>query len=69
MEGLFREIAGYIALAVEVVSALIIAYGAIEAIYGLFVRVIRPRPDDLEFFSRRKMIFLQSAQEEVKEVI
>jgi len=35
MEELFKETAGRIALTVELASALIIAYGALEAIIGL----------------------------------
>lgn len=36
MEELFKEIAGRIALSVEAVAALLIAYGAAEAVVGLF---------------------------------
>ncbi|HEY1981997.1 MAG TPA: DUF1622 domain-containing protein [Xanthobacteraceae bacterium] len=35
MEDLVKEISGYIALSVEAVAALVIAYGTIEALVGL----------------------------------
>ena len=38
MEELFKEIAGRIALSVEAIAALVIAYGATEAVVGLFKR-------------------------------
>jgi uncharacterized membrane protein len=38
MEELFKTYAGYIALGLEVVAAIVIAIGAVEAIYGLIVR-------------------------------
>ena len=37
MEELFKEVAGKIALGVELVSVLVIAYGAVEAIVGLLI--------------------------------
>lgn len=42
MEELFKEIAGRIALSVEAVAALVIAYGAAEALVGLFKRTRDP---------------------------
>src|SRR5262245_20712277 len=53
MEELFKETAGKIALGVELVAALLIAYGAIEAIIGL----ITPKhtPDTRPFHKRRKV--------------
>jgi uncharacterized membrane protein len=54
MEELFREIAGYIALGLEVTSALIIAYGAIKAI----LRLLRPKHDKTETLVWRKTVFL-----------
>ncbi|MGE0126617.1 MAG: DUF1622 domain-containing protein [Blastocatellales bacterium] len=51
MEELFKEIAGRIALGVEAVAALIIAYGAAEAVIGL----LRPRRDDSH--GRRKRVW------------
>ena len=40
MEEMFKQAAGYIALAVEASAALIIAYGAMQALYGSFRAVI-----------------------------
>ena len=54
MEEMFREFAGYIALAMEVVSALIIAYGAIKAIYRLLV----PKHEKTETIVWKKTVFL-----------
>jgi uncharacterized membrane protein len=54
MEEVFREVAGYIALALEVTSALIIAYGAIKAIF----RLLMPKHDKTESLVWRKTIFL-----------
>lgn len=54
MEEVFREIAGYIALFLEAGSALIIAYGAIKAIF----RLLRPKYDKAETLVWRKTVFL-----------
>jgi uncharacterized membrane protein len=54
MEEVFREIAGYIALLLEVASALIIAYGAIKAIF----RLLMPKHDKTETLVWRKTVFL-----------
>jgi uncharacterized membrane protein len=43
MEALFKEAAGYIALGVEASAALIIAYGAIQALYGSFRTIVEKR--------------------------
>ncbi|HTS57673.1 MAG TPA: DUF1622 domain-containing protein [Terriglobales bacterium] len=43
MEEVFKQIAGYIALAVEASAALIIAYGAMQALYGSVRAVIEKR--------------------------
>jgi uncharacterized membrane protein len=43
MEDVFKQIAGYIALGVEASAALIIAYGAMQALYGSFRAVIEKR--------------------------
>ena len=43
MEEVFKQIAGYIALGVEASAALIIAYGALQALYGSFRTVIEKR--------------------------
>jgi len=43
MEQVFKQIAGYIALGVEASAALIIAYGAFQALYGAFRAVIEKR--------------------------
>ncbi|MBO0720248.1 MAG: DUF1622 domain-containing protein [Blastocatellia bacterium] len=54
MEEVFREIAGYIALLLEATSALIIAYGAIKAIF----RLLLPKYDKPETLVWRKTVFL-----------
>lgn len=43
MEELFKQVASYIALAVEASAALIIAYGAIQALYGSFRAVVEKK--------------------------
>ena len=43
MEEVFKEVAGYIALGVEASAALVIAYGAIQALGGSFRAVIEKR--------------------------
>src|SRR5215813_6209162 len=57
MEELFKDLAGRIALGVELAAALLIAYGAVEAIVGLFT----PRPKDPHgrLFHKRREIFLR----------
>jgi len=40
----FKELAGYIALGVEAAAALIIGYGAAEAIWGSFLAIVGKRP-------------------------
>jgi uncharacterized membrane protein len=40
----FKELAGYIALGVEGAAALIIAYGAVEAIWGSILAIVGKRP-------------------------
>jgi len=57
MEELFKELAGRIALGVELAAALMIAYGAVEAIVSLFI----PRPKDPSgrLFHKRREIFLR----------
>jgi len=57
MEEMFKEFAGKIALAVEMVAALIIAYGALEAIIKLLIP--RSRSETALPFSKRKEIFLR----------
>ena len=55
MEELFKEVAGYIALGVEVIAALVIAYGAGEAVGGLLFR--RARPDSLHPFADKRAVW------------
>jgi len=43
MEQVFKEVAGYIALGVEASAALIIAYGAFQALYGSFRSIVEKR--------------------------
>lgn len=57
MEELFKLTASRIALAVELVSALIIAFGAIEAIVSLLIP--RRRFEKEGFFHKRRKIFLR----------
>ncbi len=57
MEKLFKEVAGYIALGVEVIAALVIAYGAGEAVVGLLFR--RARPDNLHPFADKRAVWLR----------
>jgi uncharacterized membrane protein len=56
MEEIFKEIAGKIALGVELIGALLIGYGAIEAVVSLFI----PRPKTSgKPFAKRRQIFLR----------
>jgi len=57
MEELSKETARRIALAVELVSALIIAYGALEAVIGLLIPRRRFEKDKL--FHKRRQVFLR----------
>jgi uncharacterized membrane protein len=43
MEALFKQLAGYIALGVEASAALVIAYGAIQALYRSFRSIVERR--------------------------
>ena len=54
MEEMFKEVAGYIALGLEVVAITIIAYGAVMALVGLF----KPNPDALRPFAGKKRVYL-----------
>jgi uncharacterized membrane protein len=56
MEELFKTTANWIALAVELAAALMIAYGAIEAIVG----VLKPRRrvEEAQPFHKRRQVFL-----------
>jgi|SRR5262245_51034789 len=54
MEEIFREVAGYISLFLEMISALIIAYGAIKAI----IRLIALLREQSETFVWRKNVYL-----------
>src|SRR5262245_52542984 len=56
MEELFKETASKIALSVELVAALLVAYGAIEALVGL---LIPKRTPDTEPFHKRRKIFVR----------
>lgn len=53
MEELFKHYAGYVALFVEAVAAIVITIGAIQAVIGL----LKPR-DQAKPFHRRKMVWL-----------
>ena len=57
MEELFKEIAGKIALGVELVSALLIAYGALEALISLLFP--KAKSVGWTLFSRRRQVFVR----------
>jgi len=57
MEELFKATANWIALAVELAAALMIAYGAIEAIIGLLTP--RPQVEGASPFHKRRQVFLR----------
>ena len=57
MEELFKETASRIALGVELTAALVIAYGALEAIVSLFLP--RPKNPQDKLFHKRREIFLR----------
>jgi uncharacterized membrane protein len=54
MLDLFKEIAGYVALGVEVAAIFIVAYGAVEAFYGSIRSVVGRRPK----IGQRKEVWL-----------
>ena len=54
MEEVFKQAAGYIALGVEASAALIIAYGAMQALYGSFRAVVEKRSQ----VDQRKVVWL-----------
>ena len=56
MEELFKETAARIAISVELAAALLIAYGAVEAIVSLFIP--KRRPEHAPPFHKRRQIFL-----------
>ena len=56
MEATLKGIAEKIALAVELVAALLIAYGALEALVGL---LSKPRMQTTVRFARRRDVFLR----------
>ena len=57
MEEYFKVMAGRIALCVELIAALVIAYGAIEALIGLLI----PRKEfaRAKLFHKRRHVFLR----------
>ncbi|PWT90522.1 MAG: hypothetical protein C5B55_09615 [Blastocatellia bacterium] len=57
MEELFKQVASWIALAVEMAAALLIAYGALEAIISLLIP--RRRFEKANLFHKRRQIFLR----------
>jgi uncharacterized membrane protein len=57
MEELFKEAASRIALGVELVAALLIGYGAIEALVYLLIPRRHPAEDKL--FHKRRKVFLR----------
>jgi uncharacterized membrane protein len=57
MEELFKDIASRIALAVELIAALLIAYGAVEALVSLVIP--RRTFESRKLFHKRRQIFLR----------
>ena len=57
MEELFKETATRIALTVELMAALVIAYGAIEALVGLLIP--RKQFAKAKTFHKRRQVFLR----------
>ena len=57
MEPLFKEIAARISLAVELLAALLIAYGAVEALVKLLTP--KPRSEREIHFAKRREVFLR----------
>jgi uncharacterized membrane protein len=55
MEELFKESAGYLALALEGIAALVIAFGAMQALIGLFRPV---KYDARQPFAGKKLVWL-----------
>jgi len=55
MEGLFKQLAGFVALGLEVVAALVITTGAVEAVIGLFKR---EQYDPRRPFRSKKQVWL-----------
>ena len=55
MEELFKESAGYLALTLEGIAALVIAFGAMRAMAGLFMPV---KHDPRKPFAGKKMVWL-----------
>ncbi len=55
MEEVFKEFAGYIALIMEIVAALLIGYGAVEAVIGLF----RPGHDPIRPLAGKKSTWVR----------
>jgi uncharacterized membrane protein len=56
MEEMFKEFASHLALGVEVVAVLVIAYGAVEAVLAL---IFRQRRDPVHPFAPKKQIWLK----------
>lgn len=57
MEEFFKEIAARIALGVELIGALVIAYGAVEALVSLFIP--RKQYVKVKLLHKRRQIFLR----------
>jgi uncharacterized membrane protein len=57
MEELFKDIASRIALAVELIASLLIAYGAVEALVSLVIP--RRSFESRKLFHKRRQIFLR----------
>lgn len=57
MEELFKSMANWIALAVELAAALMIAYGAVDAVIGLLTP--RRPVEGAQAFHKRRQVFLR----------
>jgi uncharacterized membrane protein len=59
MEEAFKDLAGYIALGMEVIAAMFIAYGAVEAIFGLLMRRVGARSLGAQILENKKEIYVR----------
>ena len=56
MEELFKEYAGYLALGIEIIAVLVVAYGAVEALISLVLR--RAKTDTRHPFAAKKGVWM-----------
>jgi len=55
MEEIFKNFAEYVALALEIVTVVLIAIGGVEAVIGL----VRPRAEQAKPYVRKKAVFIR----------